>query len=99
MDILIAVANDLTKYLRFTGETSVSGSKVPVLDTQIWLGEKAPTGVWYKGLREHDRKAPGMKRSLKGRRIIGRSQRLVCYQLFKKPMASNLGILRRSAVT
>ena len=94
---LIEIANNVTPYLKFTGEASEGGKAIPVLDTQIWYGEKCPSGFWYNRAKHTSGKTPGMERELKGRRIKGRAQRQVCYMFYKKPMASRLGILGRSA--
>ena len=62
LEILIGVANSLTKYLKFTGETSVNGSKVPVLDTKIWMGESEASGHWYKNKqREEPQEKQGVR--------------------------------------
>merc|ERR1711954_251038 len=53
----------------------------------------------YQIEESQDRKAPGRKRDMKGKRILGRRQRVICSKFYKKPMSSRLGILRRSAVT
>ena len=49
LGILKEVADSITPYLKFTGECSKNKSKVPVLDTQIWLAEETQEGRWYKG--------------------------------------------------
>ena len=98
MDTLIGIANSITPYLKFTGETSEGGKPIPVLDTMIWYGEPNPTGYWYEGAKKPSGEAPGMEAKLKGKRIIGRAQKVIMYQFYRKPMATRLGILRRSAL-
>ena len=98
MNLLLQVANGLTPYLKFTGEAARGKKGIPVLDTTVWYGEVEETGKWYDCQME-ERTAPGKEKSDKGRRIIGRKQKCVHYKFYKKPMSSQLGTLRRSAVT
>ena len=83
LEALKEMANSLTPYLRFTGEVSLNGQPIPVLDTQIWYGDNKGGDKWFQGGRTHG-KADG-----KG----------VQYTFYSKPMTNPLGILRRSALS
>ena len=98
LEILLQIANEVMPYLKFTGETAIGRKGIPVLDTTIWYGEKRGTGRWY-ACQQEGRRTPGEERSDKGREIIGRRQKCIHYRFYKKPMSSQLGTLRRSAVT
>ena len=81
---LTEAANSVIDFIKFTGEESEGERAVPVLDTQMWFGRVARENKWYE---EED--SPRMENSPEGYTVM--------YKFFKKPVASKLGILGRSA--
>ena len=81
------MADTIYRFLEFTGKVSNKGEAIPGLDTQVWVGKPTCEGRWY-----NDDRSPG--------RTVEEHQRktTVLYRFYKKPMASKLGILGRSAV-
>ena len=86
LDIYKQMANSIHSFLKFTGEVSDSSEPIPCLDTQCWVG-KASEKIqkWYDG-----QDAPETQRSEEGGHTI-------LYKFYKKPMASKMGMLGRSA--
>ena len=69
------------------------------MDTMIWYGESKESGKWYESEKgqEKGRQTPGRDKPLAGRRIKDRKVKTINYVFYKKPMATRLGILQRSA--
>ena len=85
MGIITEVANETLEFLEFTGEHSQgSQNPVPVLDAQAWFGKTPEENKWYD-----DPGSPGEETITPGHTIM--------YKFYKKPMASELSILGRSA--
>ena len=61
-----------------------------MLDTRMWYGNKEEDGPWFSGATK---RAPG-----EGPDPETGSKRCIRYGFYKKPMASKLGILKRSAI-
>ena len=85
MDILRQIANTITPCLKFTGEASVAGKPIPLLDTEVWVGY--PNGSWYS------------KEGAPGQQEMPKEGATILHRFYRKPMATKLGMLRRSALT
>ena len=94
LDIFRQAADSIHDFLKFTGEVSEKRQSIPVLDTQMWVGmagEKSQN--WLTGSE--------LNQNVPEEREEGADQRpyaTVWYKFYKKPVASRLGILNRSAV-
>ena len=87
LNLLEAIANKVLPFLKFTGEAAEGDQGIPVLDTRMWFGPSASEGELFQtpeGLA-----APGTREEPRNE---------VRYQFFKKPMASPISILQRSAM-
>ena len=82
LEVVKMMANTLTPYLKFTGEVSLNGEGIPVLDTKVWLGRREGGKPWYKRGRVHGKEGGNC----------------IQYEFYSKPMANPLRILRRSAL-
>ena len=82
-NLLKAVANTITPYLKFTGEVSLEGNPIPVLDTQIWYGVNQGGRPWF-GCGQPQGEETG---------------RGIQYKFYSKKMTNPLGILKRSAIS
>ena len=89
LEILIKLANSVMPFLKFTGEASKNTEGIPVLDTTVWIGKHEHPGPLFKG--EGDMRPPGETQGDK-------KQSGVQYRFYKKPMASRINILKRSAM-
>ena len=90
LDILQQIANQIFPFLKFTGETSYGELSIPVLDTELWFGEKRFSGPIFQTGEGYC--APGRTQE-PGEHVMG-----LLYKFYKKPMASRIGILRRSCM-
>ena len=81
-EVLKQAANEITPYLKFTGEASVRETGIPVLDTKIWFGDRKGGHSWYLGGECHG-KGEG---------------KCLMYSFYSKSMTNPLGILKRSVL-
>ena len=47
LGILQEIANGILPFLNFTGEASIEGNPIPVLDSQVWVGELVREGTFF----------------------------------------------------
>ena len=87
--VLKDAANSIMPFLKFTGEWLEGERGIAVLDTWIWFGPKSCDGEWFSDNKK-ETKIPGREPE-RGMAVL--------YRFYSKPMASKLGILKRSAVS
>ena len=80
LDILQQIANQIFPFLKFTGETSYGELSIPLLDTELWCGEKKFSGPIFQTGEGYC--APGRTQE-PGEHVMG-----LLYTFYKKPMAS-----------
>ena len=84
------MANSILSFLEFTGEYAMEGRPIPCLDTEVWVGEPTNDGPWYEMEDRAKELIPGRPTTAPVRQVI--------YRFYKKPMASRLTMLARSAL-
>ena len=90
VECMIAMANSIKPYLKFTADYSDQGTPIPVLDTQIWIGPPSAKGKWFSDKDTEKETVPGIE--------SGEGAHTLLYKFYKKPMSSPFTILQRSSV-
>ena len=102
-EIVKDFGNSIIDFLNFTGEVSIDGKPIPVLDTQMSVGIPDNDGRWYQNPQGPPTTGQGPVGEGGAREEPGKPEThfprrpTLKYEFYKKPMASSWGILSRSA--